>query len=128
MTTGLTRREFVGAVAAAGLASTSVGAASGAVETARYVHAEIGAGPWSRGELSRIASRIAADNGLGAMTRMTGLGVSASADSFPEEFAVTLEYASGARVVMVARRRDARGVDVVARTERGIVSRSVGAG
>jgi hypothetical protein len=117
MTAELSRRQFVavGAAAVAGLRVAGGGHAEQIGGAARYVHVELGAGPWPRREVARIAERAATRAGLDSPTRITALGTAAGAAMFPEEFAITLEYPAGARMAIRASRRHAGGPEVVVR-------------
>jgi hypothetical protein len=105
----------VGAVAIAGLATSGRAHAAKASSRVRYIHAEIGPGPWSRAELARKADGIARDAGLGEPQLITALGADTRADTFPEEFALTLQYARNARIVMRASRTHRGACDIVIR-------------
>jgi hypothetical protein len=122
----LTRREFA-AHCAGGFALFAGGATraradlpvTAQIGPVRHAHAEIGAGPWTRAKLGRIAERIASANGMGPAASMTSLGIRADAPVFPEEFVVTLAYANGARLILRANRRHQGPADVVVRREIG---------
>lgn len=105
MNTILSRREF-GAAAATSIALTIAPdyarALSVEPKRVRYIHVELGIGPWSRDEISEVLLDLSAQLHLTQPTRVSTLGADANAKIFPERFVLTLHYPDAVRLVLRA--------------------------
>ena len=99
----LTRREFAAATAS-GLSLFSFAGAAEAprADRIRYAHLELPMGPYSREALARIVARAGETLGLSAPESATALGATIHDVTFPAEFALTLMYPEGLRMMVRA--------------------------
>lgn len=97
----LTRREFAAATAG-GLSVFSYVARANVsrAESIRYAHMELPAGPYSREALARIVAAAGDVLGLSAPESATALGAAVHDETFPAEFALTLVYPDGIRMMV----------------------------
>lgn len=88
----------------------------------RHIHLEIPAGPHVRAFLAQTLASLADVLRLPAPERVTALGARLDAETYPAEFALTLDYARGPRLVIRASRAHTGPAELTLRGERGALN------
>ncbi len=125
----LTRREFAAATAGGlSLFSFAARASTPGLGDLRHIHIELPAGPYDRGEVSRLVSEVVASLGLPAPESASALGTALEAGIFPAEFALSVRYPQNVRLVIRATRAYSGTPQLTLRGSLGTTERSLDCG